>query len=133
MKHHAVRLGKTLAVVVAGALAASIAQWPGIAAADTQPVDQSNPTTPVTVAADPLPTVQIDGVAWTQRVIGNTVYVGGKFTTARPAGAAPGGNTTARSNLLAYNITTGNLITTWAPTTNGDVLSIVPSPDNNTL
>ena len=50
----------------------------------------SDPKTPVTVSADPLPTVQIDGVAWTQRVIGNTVYVGGRFTTARPAGAAAG-------------------------------------------
>ena len=76
MKHHAARLGKTLAVVVAGALAATVAQWPSIASADTQPVDPSNPTTPVTVAADPLPTVQIDGVAWTQLVVGNTVYVG---------------------------------------------------------
>jgi len=87
----------------------------------------------VTVAADPLPTVQIDGVAWTQRVIGNTVYVGGNFTTARPAGSAPGVNTVARANLLAYDITTGNLINSWAPTTNGDVLSIVPSPDNTKL
>ena len=79
MKHHAVRLGKTLAVVVAGALAATVAQWPGIAAADTQPVDPTDPTTPVTVAADPLPTVQIDGVVWSQVVVGNTVYVGGKL------------------------------------------------------
>ncbi len=87
----------------------------------------------MTVSADPLPTVQIDGVAWTQRVIGNTVYVGGNFTTARPAGSAPGVNTVARANLLAYDITTGNLINSWAPTTNGDVLSIVPSPDNTRL
>src|SRR6478609_9356061 len=133
MNHHAVRLGKTLAVVVAGALAATVAQWPGIAAADTQPVDPTNPTTPVTVAADPLPTVQIDGVAWTQLVVGNTVYVGGKFTTARPAGAAAGTQTTARANLLAYDIRTGNLITSWAPTTNGDVLSIAASPDKSRI
>ena len=82
---------------------------------------------------DPLPTVQIDGVAWTQRVIGNTVYVGGRFTTARPAGAAPGANSHPGANLLAYDISTGNLITSWAPTTNGDVLSIVPSPDGSRL
>ena len=101
------------------------------AQADTMPPNPSDPKTPVTVSADPLPTVQIDGVAWTQRVVGNTVYVGGRFTTARPAGAAPGTQTTARANLLAYDIRTGNLITTWAPTTNGDVLSIVPSPDGS--
>lgn len=124
---------RTAALVAATALVAAFAQFPTVATADTKPVNESDPTTPVTVSADPLPTVQIDGVAWTQRVIGNTVYVGGKFTTARPAGSAPGVNTVARSNLLAYDITTGNLISSWAPTTNGDVLSIVPSPDNSRL
>ena len=64
-----------------------------------------------TVTADALPTVQIDGVVWSQVIVGNTVYAGGKFTNARPAGAAAGTNQTARSNLLAYDITTGNLIT----------------------
>src|SRR5918997_1394994 len=120
-----------------GLLAALPLAWSTLAVApaeaDTRPPNPSDPKTPVTVAADPLPTVQIDGVAWTQRVIGNTVYVGGRFTTARPAGAAAGSLTTARANLLAYDIRTGNLITTWAPTTNGDVLSIVPSPDNTRL
>jgi len=118
-------------------LAALSLAWPTVAVApaeaDTRPPNPNDPRTPVTVAADPLPTVQIDGVAWTQRVVGNTVYVGGRFTTARPAGAAAGTLTTARANLLAYDIRTGNLITSWAPTTNGDVLSIVPSPDGTRL
>ena len=54
-------------------------------------------------------------------VVGNTVYAGGKFTNARPAGAAAGTNQTPRSNLLAYDITTGDLITTFAPSLNGQV------------
>ncbi len=128
---------KSLTRLGVGLLAALSLAWStvavGPAQADTRPPNPSDPKTPVTVAADPLPTVQIDGVAWTQRVIGNTVYVGGKFTTARPAGAAAGTSTTARANLLAYDIRTGALITSWAPTTNGDVLSIVPSPDNTRL
>ncbi|HET9648570.1 MAG TPA: LamG-like jellyroll fold domain-containing protein, partial [Microlunatus sp.] len=37
------------------------------------------------------------------------------------------------ANLLAYNLTTGNLITSWAPTTNGDVLSIAASPDKSRI
>ncbi|HEY3407818.1 MAG TPA: LamG-like jellyroll fold domain-containing protein, partial [Propionicimonas sp.] len=127
------RTFRTLALLAATSLVAAFAQFPTVAQADTKPVNEADPKTPVTVAADPLPTVQIDGVAWTQRVIGNTVYVGGKFTTARPAGSAPGVNTVARANLLAYDITTGNLISSWAPTTNGDVLTIVPSPDNTRL
>jgi large repetitive protein len=84
------------------------------------------------VTADALPTVQVDGVVWTQVVIGNIVYAGGSFTTARPAGSAPGVNTTPRSSLLAYDITTGNLITTFAPTLNGQVRALAASP-NGTL
>lgn len=52
----------------------------------------TTPTAPggETVTSVPLPTAQIDGVAWTQAIAGNTVFVGGEFTTARPAGAAAG-------------------------------------------
>ena len=79
---------------------------PNAAFADTAPT----PPEPETVSNDALPTVQVDGVVWSQVVVGNTVYVGGKFTTARPAGAAPGTNTVPRSYILAYDITTGELI-----------------------
>ena len=101
--------------------------------ADTAPANPADPTTPVTVSADALPTVQIDGVAWSQAVVGNTVYVGGRFTNARPAGAAAGVNQTARSNFLAYNLTTGELITTFAPSFNAQVRSVVASPDGTRL
>ena len=43
---------------------------------------------PVYTAA-PLPTVQIDGVAWGQLVVGDVVYVVGNFNNARPAGPVP--------------------------------------------
>jgi PKD repeat protein len=86
-----------------------------------------------TVTADPLPTVQINGVAWAQVVVGNTVYVGGEFSTARPAGAADGVSTTARANLLAYNLSTGELITTWAPTLDGPAYAIAASPDGTRI
>ena len=85
------------------------------------------------MTADRLPTVQIDGVAWTQTVVGNTVYVGGRFNNARPAGSAPGTNLTPRGNLLAYDITTGNLITSFAPTVNAQVLSVSASPDGSRI
>ena len=67
------------------------------------------PRTAGHVTADPLPTVQINGVVWDQEIVGNTVYVVGDFTQARPAGAAPGTNETPRANVLAYNLTTGAL------------------------
>lgn len=85
------------------------------------------------VTADGLPTVQIDGVVWSQAVVGNTVYAGGQFTTARPAGAAPGTNTVARNNLLAYDITTGDLVTSFAPVLNAQVKVVTASPDGSRI
>ena len=90
------------------------------------------PGLPPTVTADALPTVQIDGVVWKQVIVGNTVYVGGQFTNARPAGSAPGVNTVPRSNMLAYDITTGVLNTTFAPIFNGKVAMAV-TPDGTKL
>lgn len=114
-----------LALVVAGLVLPAAP-----AAADTRP---SVPGEPVTVSADPLPTVQINGVVWQQVIIGNTVYAAGSFSTARPAGAAPGTSTVPRSNLLAYDIRTGNLLTSFAPTTNAQVMAITASPDGSRL
>ncbi|MFN8024221.1 MAG: PKD domain-containing protein [Acidimicrobiales bacterium] len=101
--------------------------------ADSAPANPADPATPATVTADALPTVQIDGVVWSQTVVGNTVYVGGSFANARPAGAAPGTNLTPRSNFLAYNLTTGELITTFAPSFNAQVRTVVASADGTRL
>ena len=68
-------------------------------------------------------------MVWDQVVVGDTVYVGGSFTSARPAGSPAGTNETPRSNLLAYNIRTGVLITSFAPTVNGQIKSLAVSPD----
>lgn len=103
----------------------------GPASADTMPPDPNDPASPPTVGATALPTVQIDGVAWAQTVVGDTVYVAGKFGTARPAGSPAGSNTTPRSNFLAYNITTGALITSINVPLNGQALAIAASPDGS--
>jgi PKD repeat protein len=89
---------------------------------------------PATVSADVLATEQIDGVAWAQVTVGNTVYVTGSFANARPSGVAVGGaGSVARGNLLAYDITTGNLITSFNHTLNAQGLAIAVSPDKSTL
>ncbi|MFS4505797.1 PKD domain-containing protein, partial [Clavibacter sp. Sh2141] len=124
--------GRRLAAMTAAAaviLSAVVVAQPAMA--DSAPVDPTDPKSPVTVTADPLPTTQIDGVAWSQVVVGNTVYVAGKFQNARPAGAAAGTNLTPRSNLLAYDIRTGALITTFAPKLNAQALSVTASPDGS--
>lgn len=82
-----------------------------------------------TVAVDALPTVQIDGVAWAQATIGNTVYVTGSFANARPAGAAVGTSQTAKQNILAYDITTGSLNTAFQARLNAQGQAIAASPD----
>lgn len=84
-------------------------------------------------SAQGLPTVQIDGVAWAQVIAGNRVYVGGRFDTARPAGAAPGQRTTPRVNLLAYDLATGALVTWFNAPTNGQVRGLAASPDGKTI
>ncbi|MFT4296499.1 MAG: hypothetical protein QM582_13910 [Micropruina sp.] len=86
------------------------------------------------VTADALPTTQINGVVWTQVMIGTMVYAGGEFTSARPAGAAPGTDETPRKNLLAYDITTGVLSTSFVPGAfNGAVKALAVSSDKKTL
>ncbi|MGK5114684.1 PKD domain-containing protein [Geodermatophilus sp. CPCC 205506] len=106
---------------------------PAAASADTAPVGEVSAAAPVTVSADALPTVQINGVAWSQAVVGNAVYVGGAFSSARPAGAAAGTQEMPRANLLAYDIRTGELVTSFAPVLNGQVLVVTASPDGKRI
>lgn len=121
---------RCIAGVVSAVLAAGgLGLLAPAARADSAPLDPANPATPATVAADALPTVQINGVAWSQVVVGNTVYVAGRFSTARPAGAAPGTQETPRNNFLAYDIRTGELITSFAPSLNAQALAVTASPD----
>lgn len=124
--------GAVLAAAVAGPVLGGVGAvaLPGVAAADTVPPVAG---VPATVSADALPTVQVDGVVWSQAVVGNTVYAGGKFTTARPAGSAPGVGTVRRNNLLAYDIRTGALVTSFAPDLNGQVLGVTASPDGTRI
>src|SRR4051812_9624407 len=87
-----------------------------------------------TVTSDVLPTVQIDrGVVWTTTVVGNTVYAGGSFSRARPAGAAPGTRLIVRHNALAFDIRTGGLLAKFAPSINGAVKVVRASPDGTRL
>ena len=127
------RFARTVQLLLALSLVITMLPATLVARADTKPVNEADPATPVTVSADPLPTVQMNGVAWSQVVVGNTVYVGGEFTQARPAGAALGTNETPRANLLAYDIRTGNLLSSWVADTNGPVYAVAASPDGSRI
>ncbi len=142
--HRSSRLrGVVAAALVAAALVPAAASTP--AAADT--------SLPETITADVLPTPQTNGTVYSIAIVGNTVYAGGLFTTARPSGSAAGTNEVTRSNMLAFDLTTGALLPfshtfsspPFTSTTNpgpfcqgtgvtnqwvcADVFRIVPSPD----
>ncbi|WP_231686079.1 MULTISPECIES: PKD domain-containing protein [Micrococcaceae] len=103
------------------------------ALADSAPIDPNDPKTPVTVTADSLPTVQHDGVAWQAVTVGTTVYVAGKFNNARPSGAAAGTQLVPRRNILAFDLATGALKTSFTASLNGQALAIAASPDGSRI
>jgi hypothetical protein len=129
MRVHA-RLRVLSIAATAAVFAAGLVFFAQPAVADTAP---PVPSTPETVSSDGLPTVQIDGVVWDQKVAGNTAYAGGDFQTARPAGAAAGVNTVPRTGLLSYNLQTGALISSWNPSPNARVRNMAVSPDGTRL
>ncbi|MCW2522887.1 MAG: domain containing protein, partial [Frankiales bacterium] len=115
--------------LVAGALAALVVASPS-ASADPGPIAARTSTN---VTADALPTAQIDGVVWSQAIVGNTVYVGGSFANARPAGVAAGGTgSAARPNLMSYTLSTG-VMTSWNPNINGVIKAVAASPDGSRI
>ena len=87
----------TFVVLIATSLAVGVVLSPAAQAA-LGPIGERSSEI---VTADGLPTVQVDGVVWSQAIVGNTVYAGGSFANARPAGAAPGTSLTPRANFLS--------------------------------
>lgn len=123
---------RAVAVVLACALV-----WLGLAPigatvayADTDPAA----STPATTSADALPTWQVNGVVWSQAVVGNTIYVTGKFATARPPGVAIGGaGEIPAGNLFAYDIRTGERVASFAHTLNAQGLVVRANEDGTRL
>ncbi|WP_375424602.1 PKD domain-containing protein [uncultured Friedmanniella sp.] len=99
------------------------------AAADTAPASG----VPATVSSDPLPTVQIDGVVWSQAIVGTKVFAGGSWQTVRPAGAAAGTSTVTQANLVSYDLTTGVRDASFSPVVDGQVRAVAASPDGKTI
>ncbi|WP_341935626.1 PKD domain-containing protein [Microbacterium sp. LWO14-1.2] len=130
------RARRSLAVVLTAGLLVA-----GMTALGAQAAVAAEPSSPPpllqrdenVVTSDPIPTVQIDnGYVWAQTMIGSTVYAVGKFDNAREPLAAPGAKLTARSNVLAYDIETGQLLP-FAPKVNGVVKAVAASPDGTRI
>ncbi|WP_068920838.1 LamG-like jellyroll fold domain-containing protein [Planobispora rosea] len=114
---------------MAALLTVTLSEAPAPARADIDPA----PGVPETVTADALPTWQINGVVWKMATVGSTVYAVGSFSKARPPGTAPGNaQEVNRSNILAFDITTGNLLP-FAPVLNAQARTIAVSPDQKKI
>ena len=122
----------TTASALAAVVAAATVQV-GATAVTAAPASAATVASTATASADALPTTQVDGVVWAQLIVGDRVYVTGEFTSARPAGSPAGQDEVARANLLAYDITTGELVASFAPALNAAGYALAASPDGSRL
>ncbi|UQX89013.1 hypothetical protein M6D93_03195 [Jatrophihabitans telluris] len=122
-----------LAVATMALIAETVSASSHAQAAGTPKPSPVAARTAAAVTSAALPTAQLDGVAFAQKIVGNRVFAGGRFSHARPAGAAPGTHQVLRRNLLSYNLTTGVLDSGFAPTVNGTIRVIAVSPDHRRL
>jgi len=81
------------------------------------------------VGSTPASSWQTNGRVTTIKVSGTTAYIGGKFTSLRPAGAALGTGEVTRNHAAAINLTTGALLP-WNPNVNGVVSAIFVNGNN---
>ena len=75
------------------------------------------------VATVPTPTWQTNGRVNVIVIHGNRAYLGGQFTSVRPAGAPAGSGEVTRNHVAAFNLTTGK-VAQWNPNVNGTVRAI---------
>ncbi|MGZ8656820.1 MAG: fibronectin type III domain-containing protein [Actinomycetota bacterium] len=93
-----------------------------LAAIPASPAVAVNPAQPTVVSANPAnwtPHV-LDGIVNTIVPVGNQIVAGGTFTQVKE----PGGPILARTNLFAFDATTGAINTNFAPVLDGEVLSL---------
>ncbi len=69
------------------------------------------------------PSWQTNGRVTSMKIVGTTAYIGGKFTSVRPAGAAPGSGEVVRNHAAAINVANRALLP-WNPNANGVVQAI---------
>ncbi|WP_432949219.1 PKD domain-containing protein [Kribbella sp. CA-253562] len=120
-------LRRTPLVVVLLALLASVLTIGTERAADAVQLPQST-----IVSADPVDWTPhaLNGEVHALIQVGNRVIVGGTFTTIRSATSSA---QISRRSIFAYNATTGALDSTFLPTVNGSVDTLVASADGQSV
>ncbi len=113
-----------LAALAVGCLGLLVVSPPAANAA-VQPAGQLVSDNP----ADWTPHV-LDGRVYQVAQVGNTVVLGGDFSSARNQDSSA---TVARSNLLAFNTSTGQISTSFVPNPNGVVRALIPAGDGESV
>lgn len=80
----------------------------------------------------PDPMYQTNGHVDAVLSVGDTIYIGGTFTSVRPAGAPAGTNEVSRTRLAAFSRSTGALLA-WNPGVGHQVNALAASPDGRTI
>ena len=79
-----------------------------------------------TVQKNVTPTWQTNGRVEAIAIVGTTAYIGGQFTSVRPAGDPAGTGEVTRNRVAAINLSTGALLP-WDPNAGGTVEAIAVS------
>ena len=108
------------AVLVSAALV--VALVPVLGSSSAQAVQA-----PVAFTATALSSYQTNGIAWAVAAAAGKVFVGGTFTSVRPAGSAAGSNEMARTNFVVLDAATG------APTRCAPAFTVTSSPSSATV
>src|SRR5262249_13979939 len=85
-------------------------------------------TVPSAVPATYTPDVK-NGVVYSIGQVGNTTILGGTFTSVAPHA----GTGVAHKSIVAFNASTGALVSTFAPKLDGEVDAIIPGPVANSI
>lgn len=65
--------------------------------------------------------------------VGNTVFVGGNFATLQRSATSTGSDLVDQSYLAGFDVNTGELVTSFRPTLNGQVKAIAALPDGRLI
>lgn len=115
-----------LAALVGVALLGANVLGAGATAVADQP---AHPATVDAVPSSLTPAIR-DGQVYAITQIGNTIVVGGSFTQASSAGSA---TVVPRSRILAFDVTTGVLSSSFAPVLSDYVETLLPGPTPGTV
>jgi hypothetical protein len=111
---------RSVVCAVTAALALSLSV-PGLTGAAHAAVSQS-----------PATTYQTDGRVSAMVRVGNTLYIGGRFDSLRPAGAPAGTDEIPRAGLAAFDLSAGTVLP-WNPSVNHQVNALAASPNGRVI